>query len=277
MILVTEASGNVGAAVVGALLDRGRPFKAGYRTRPDKLPTGVNAVTLDFEKPETLPAAFRGVDTLFLLSSTVAPERNAVKAAQAAGVRRIVKLSVWAADQEPFVFAKWHRAIERAIEGSGLRWTFLRPGGYMQNVTNSMGATIKAQGALYSSAAAAPISHVDVRDVGAVAARVLSEEGHEGKAYELSGPAAITYHDVADTLTRVLGKAVRCIPISDDDYRKGAIAAGMPAGYVDALVDLNRYYRDGGMVRVSPAVRLLLGRDPVPFEQFARDHAAMLR
>ena len=277
MILVTGSTGTVGREVVKALSGRGRSFRAGYRTRPQNVPAGQEAVQLDFEKPETLGPALSGVDTVFLLSSTVAPEAAAVRAAKAAGVRRIVKLSVMRSAREEFTFARWHRAAERAVEESGLQWTFLRPNGFMQNVVNYMGATIKEQGAFYTSAPDAPIAHIDARDIGAAAARVLSEPGHEGKAYEMSGPAALTYNEIAAVLTRVLGREIRCVGLSDEDYRAGAIGAGMPEAYADALVDLGRFYRSGRAAEVTPDVRPLLGRDLIGFEKFAEDNAGLLR
>lgn len=277
MILVTGATGTVGTEVVKALSGRGQPFRAGYRTRPQNVPPGQEAVQLDFEKPETLGPALRGVETMFLLSSTVAPEANVVRAAKDAGVRRIVKLSVVRSAREEFTFGQWHRAAERAIEDSGLQWTFLRPNGFMQNVVNYMGDTIKGQGAFYVSAAGAPVAHIDARDIGAAAARVLTEPGHEGQAYELSGPAALTYEEIASVLTRALGREIRCVAIADEDYRAGAIAAGMPEAYADALVDLGRFYRSGRAAEVTPDLRQLLGREGIRFEQFAQDYASALR
>ena len=277
MILVTGATGTVGSEVVKALSGRGQPFRAGYRTRPQNVPPGVEAVQLDFEKAETLGPALRGVETVFLLSSTVAPEANVVREAKTAGVKRIVKLSVMRAAREEFTFAKWHRASERVIEASDLAWTFMRPNGFMQNIPNFMGQTIKAQGAIYTSAPDAAIAHIDARDIGAASARVLTEGGHEGKAYELSGPEPVTYNQIAGILTRVLGREVRCVAISDEDLRKGAIGAGMPEAYADALVDLDRFYRTGKAGEVTPDLRQLLERDGTSFERFARDYEAALR
>ncbi|HET8645314.1 MAG TPA: SDR family oxidoreductase, partial [Vicinamibacteria bacterium] len=277
MILVTGATGTVGSEVVKALSARQQPFRAGYRSRPQNVPAGMEAVQLDFERPETIGPALRGVETLFLLSSTVAPEANVARAAGPAGVRRIVKLSVWGAGQPGFTIGAWHRGAEEAVERSGAAWTILRPNGYMQNVVNFMAPTIKAQGALYSSAAGALISHIDARDIGEIAALVLTEGGHEGKTYELGGPAGITYDEMASVLTRELGRPVRYVPVSDEDYKQAAVASGVPEAYADALVNLNRNYRDGGFSRVAPDTHRLLGRVPTSFEQFARDYAAALR
>src|SRR5438477_702728 len=274
MILVTGASGTVGREVVKALGAASARFRAGYRTRPQNLPTGVDAVALDYDKPETIRPALAGVETLFLLSNTVAYERGVVDEAKKAGVRRIVKLSVLGAEKEEYTFAKWHGAIEKHIESSGLVWTFLRPTGFMQNVINYMAGTIRSQGAIYSSAGEARIAHVDARDIGAVAARVLTAGSHGGQAYALTGPAALTYSQVAETLSRVLDKPVKYVPITPEQYKQAAVGAGTPAGYADALVDLERHYKAGGASVVSPAVKQLTGRDPIPFEQFAREHAS---
>ena len=111
----------------------------------------------------------------------------------------------------------------------------------------------------------------------AVGAKVLTESGHEGKAYELTGPVALTYGQIAESLTAALGRPIRYVPISHAQYKQAAMSAGTPEGYADALVELSRYYEEGHAARVSPAVRQLTGRDPIPFAQFARDYADKLR
>lgn len=277
MILITGASGTIGSEVVKALRARGGRVRAAYRTRPQNVPADVESVALDYDRPETIRPALEGVQTLFLLSNTVAPEKRVVDEARRAGVRRIVKLSVLRAAEEGFVFGRWHRAVEKHIEASGVAWTFLRPNGFMQNAVNYMASTIRGQSAIYASAADGAVSCVDARDVGAVGAAVLVESGHEGQAYDLTGPAALTYTQIADVLSGVLGRTIRYVPIAPEQNKQAAMAAGTPEGYADALVDLNRYYAEGRLSGVTPTVRLLTGREPIPFEQFARDYADRLR
>jgi uncharacterized protein YbjT (DUF2867 family) len=274
MILVTGAAGTVGGEVVKGLRAAGAEFKVGYRSRR---PEGLPGVALDLDRAESIAPALQGVDAVFLLSNLVSPELNLVRAAKAAGVRRIVKLSVWGAADEAFAFARWHRAVEREIEASSLAWTFLRPNGFMQNVVNYMAPAIKGQDAIYQATGDTVMSHVDARDIGAVAARVLTERGHDGRAYTLSGPEALSYGRMAETLSAVLGRRIKYVAISDEDYRQGVMAAGIPEAYADALVDLARYYRTGAAARVTGDVRAVSGRDPIGFEQFARDHAHALR
>jgi uncharacterized protein YbjT (DUF2867 family) len=277
MILVTGASGTVGSEVVRALGAVKSRVRAGYRTRPQNVPEGVESVALDYDRPNTLRPALKDVDTLFLVSNSITPELTVVDEARHAGVKRIVKLSVLNAAEEGYTFARWHRLIEKHIEASGLEWTFLRSNGFMQNIVTYMGETIRTQSAFYSSGGNGAASHVDARDLGAVAASVLLEMGHEGQAYELTGPSAITYGQIAETLSGVLGRPIRYVPISHQQYKQALLGAGTPEPWADALADLSRYYAEGHAAGVSPAVRRVTGRDVIPFTQFARDYASQLR
>lgn len=281
MILVTGAGGTIGRLLVEELKASNHKFRPAYYTKEkaDKMTAeGGGAVALDFAKPETLRPALVGVDTVFLLGAgglgQTEGETNVVREAKAAGAKKIVKLSVWGAEGEGFSFAKIHRPVERAIEASGLSWTFLRPNGFMQNFVNYLGASIKGQGVFYQNAADTKISHIDARDIARVAAAALTRPGHEGKAYDLTGPQALSYGDAAEVLTRVLGKKVAYVAVSDEAAKAGMLAAGMPEFYVDYLIDLSQFYRKGGAARVTSAVKDVTGKDPVSFEQFVRDNAA---
>ena len=278
MILVTGASGTVGREVVKSLAAAGAKFKAAYRSRPEKVPDRVESVAVDFDRPETIPPALAGIETVFLLSNMVEPEKRVVDAARRAGVKRIVKLSVNGAAEEAFTFAKWHRGVEKHIEASGLAWTFLRPSGFMQNFFNYMGDSIRKESAFYTATGPSGAgAHIDARDIGAAAAVVLAGKGHEGKAYELTGPEAITYDEAARILSQAVGREIRHVAITPEQFRQGALAMGMPGPYVDALVDLDRAYAEGVLLQVTPAVKELTGRDPITFAQFAKDYADSFR
>ncbi|TAH34874.1 MAG: SDR family oxidoreductase [Planctomycetota bacterium] len=283
MILVTGPGGTVGSQVVKALGSAKARFRAAYFSSEKAEAArvlGVDAVVIDYRRPDTLRAAFRGSDRLFLLGPS-APDQtqlelNAVEAAKAAGVRHIVKLSVLRADEEQFVIARIHRPVEKAIEASGLAWTFLRPNGFMQNFVTYMGDTIRTEGAFYSACGEAKISHVDVRDIAAVAAKALTEPGHAGKAYMLTGPEALTYDEMASVLSKVLGRPIRHVNLPPADLKVAMLAAGAPEWYADMLLDLERYYREQQAGRISGDIKQVTGRDPRRFLQYAREHAPAL-
>src|SRR5262245_55260901 len=253
MICVTGASGTVGSEVLRQLQAAKAAVRGGFFSKEKAEAArakGIEAVLLDYDRRETLRAAFKGCDALFLLGPTAVNqtrlEQNAVEAAKEAGVRRIVKLSVLGADEEGFAFARIHRAVEKAIESSGLAWTFLRPNGFMQNVVTYLGATIRDAGAFHTASGDAKISHVDVRDIAAVAVKALTGTGHERKAYTLTGPEALTYDDLAGDLTRALGRPIRHVRILPAEMRAGIVAAGTPEPIADQLIDLERFYREDG-------------------------------
>jgi uncharacterized protein YbjT (DUF2867 family) len=147
----------------------------------------------------------------------------------------------------------------------------------MQNVTTFMGETIKAEGAFYSASGEAKISHVDVRDIAAVAVKSLTESSHEGKAYTLTGPEALTYDQLASELTKALGRSIGHINLSHSDLKNGMLAEGMPEELADRMLDLERYFREDQASRVTDDIRQVTGRDPRRFSQYARDVAPLLQ
>ncbi|WP_200842341.1 SDR family oxidoreductase [Actinomadura sp. K4S16] len=281
MILVTGAGGAVGSALLGTLRDAGQPVRAAYHAQRDvdrAVAAGLDAVRIDLGEPATLPAALRGVDVVFLVSAMgpdqTRHELNLIEAATAAGVSRVVKLSVWRADEELTPIGRLHRPAEVALQASGLRWTFLRPNFYMQNFSRQFAASIRTTGRFAQPRADAPISFVDVRDIARAASHVLTTDGHDGRVHALTGPEALTYDQAAEVLSRVLDRPVRFVGLSDDEARAAMLERGLPAYHADALIEVSRAYRNGGAEAVTTAVRDLTGREPTTFEQFARDHRA---
>jgi uncharacterized protein YbjT (DUF2867 family) len=281
MICVTGAGGTLSREVIRQLARRNASLRAGYfspKAAEAARATGLHAVIMDYNQPDTLRAAFLGCETVFLLGPNALNqtelELNAVEAARAAGVRHIVKQSVMAAAEESYSLARIHRPVERAIEASGIAWTFLRPNSFMQNTVTFMAPTIKREGAFYSASSDARISHVDVRDIAAVAVNVLTEPRHQGKAYTLSGPEALTYDDMANELSQVLGRAISHINLPAADLRAGMLAEGMPEALADRMLDLERYFRENRAGLITDDVRQVTGREPRRFSEFARETAA---
>ena len=211
MICVTGAGGTLSSEVIRQLEREKTPLRAAHFSEKGAEAArarGIDAVIIDYNRPETLRAAFHACDTLFLLGPNALNqtelELNAVEAAKAAGVRHVVKQSVMGAAEEAYSLAKIHRPVERAIEASGMAWTFLRPNSFMQNTVTFMAQTTKREGAFYSASGDARISHVDVRDIAAVAVKALTAPGRDRHIYTLSGPEALTYYEMAAELSKVL-------------------------------------------------------------------------
>jgi len=281
VILVTGAGGAVGSAVFKELRGAGHSVRGAYHSQPktdQAINAGDEAITVDFSEPGTLPPALDGIDAVFLLGAMgpdqANQEKNVVEAAKQAGVERVVKLSVWRADEQLTPIARLHRPVEEALEASGLTWTFLRPNFYMQNFVRHMAASIKTTGAFAQPATRAPISFVDVADIARVAAQTLTSGGEGGEIYAITGPEALTYDQAAAVLSRVLETPVRFIGLSDEDARTGMLQRGLPEFYADALTEVSQAYRDGGVDTITSTVRDLTGTDPNTFERFVREHRA---
>lgn len=280
-ILVTGASGVVGAALVQELAPL-RP-RLGLRSAAKidaARAEGHDAAYLDFGDPTSLASATRGVDVVFLLSPTgpaqLSNELALVRAAVDAGVRKIVKLSVWAAETRAFAFARIHREVEERIEASGVSYTFLRANGFMQNFVTHMAGAIR-NGVIAQPAADARIGHVDVRDVARVAKVALTSSALDGKAPALSGPHAFGYAEAANILERVLERPVRYVPLSDEAARAAMVSGHMPPAQAEQLIELFQYYRTSGAAAVTGEVLAITRVAPTDFETFVRQHAAALR
>ena len=189
-------------------------------------------------------------------------------------MRHIVKQSVLGAGEESYSLAKVHRSVEKAIESSGLAWTFLRPNSFMQNAVTFMGETIRAQGAFYSASGQAKISQVDVRDIAAVAVKVLTEANHEGKAYTLSGPEALNYDQLAAELSKALGRPISHIDLSPSDLKSGMLAVGIPEAIADRLLDLERFFRQDGASIITDDIEQVTGQEPGRLTDYVRETAA---
>ncbi len=281
MICVTGTGGTVGSEVLKQLQSTNTQLRAAYfsKGKADRArANGIDATVIDYNRPETLEEAFGGCDRLLLLGPNVLDqtelELNAVEAAKACGVQHIVKQSVMGAEEGSYSLAKVHRPVERAIEASGLAWTFLRPNSFMQNVETFMSETIRVEGAFYSASGSAKISHVDVRDIAAVAIQALTGEDHEGKAYTLTGPEAFTYDELAGELSAVLGRTITHVSLPPSDLKAGMLAGEMPEELADRMLDLERYFREDCASGISEDVKLVTGSSPRKLQDFLRETAA---
>jgi uncharacterized protein YbjT (DUF2867 family) len=275
MLLITGASGNVGREVLKQIAGTGVPVRAAFQSvsKAAAAPSGVEVVTMEYNQPETVRAALTGVDHVFLVGPPTgdlpAMERKAVDEIKRAGGVHIVKLS--AMGGRAATFPRQHADSEDYIQASGVPYTFLRPNGFMQNFINYNAGTINTQGAFYGSQGDGKVSHIDIRDIGAVAVKVLTEAGHQGKSYTLTGPEALTNARIAQILSVDVGREIKYVNLTDEQYKQAAIAAGVPEWSAAAVTDLQRLYRESGASAVSRDVEQVLGRRPISFEQFSRD------
>jgi uncharacterized protein YbjT (DUF2867 family) len=277
MILITGASGNVGQEVLAKIAKMGRPIRAAYQSaaKAALAPAGVETVILDYNRAETVRAALRNVERVFLVGP-VTPElpeleRKATDEIKRSGVRQIVKLS--AMGGQAATFPRQHEESENYIRASGVAYTFLRPNGFMQNMVNYNGETIRSQNAFYGTQGGGEVSHIDLRDIAAVAVRVLTEDGHAGKVYTLTGPEALTNSRIAGILSSALGREIKYVDLPPEQMKQALLAA-MPEWNAKALLDLNELYRLGGASAVIGDVEQILGRKATTFEQFARDYSS---
>jgi uncharacterized protein YbjT (DUF2867 family) len=283
MILITGASGTVGRAVLTEVARTDHPHRAMYRSKKDaaKVPSGTETVIADFADKSSLTGALRGVDSVFLVCSPIPNlaqlEGNMIEVCQSAGIRRIVLNSALGAGDYPKSFPAWHRKVEDQLTATKLTHCILRPNSFLQNIVSYYAPSIRAQGAFYAAMGNARVSYLDVRDIAAVAAEALLGGEHDGKTYELNGPEAVTYTELADRITKQTGVVAKYVDIPLEAQRQAMLDQGMPEWQVTALLDLQAYYTGGRGGTTGGSLARLLGRQPITLDQFLAENAAEFR
>jgi uncharacterized protein YbjT (DUF2867 family) len=280
-ILVTGASGTIGSHLVRELLAAKADF-AVLTSKPGQAKAGVDTRVASFEDEAALKSAFQGIDTLYLLLPLVpnklALARNAVAAAKAAGIKHIVRSSGAGADAaSPYALPRLQGEIDAVIAASGIAHTFLRPAGFMQNFITFQAQQVK-EGTFFAPHGDAKQSIIDARDIAAVAARVLlNPAAHAGKTYTLTGGESFDHKVAAAQLSVAIGKPVRYQAVSFDDAVAGMKQWNLPPMIIEVMDSLNHIVAAGYAADISGDVEKLLGRKPITFAQFAKDHAAAWR
>jgi uncharacterized protein YbjT (DUF2867 family) len=282
VILVTGATGNVGSEVVAELLRAGRSVRVAVpgcelEVARERWGGAVEVVSFNFEEPDTFYLAFAGVDGVFLMrpphiSNVRRIMGPAIRHATGHGRPHVVVLSVLGAGNNPLVP---HHAMEKLVKRSGLPYTLVRPSFFMQNLSTQYREDIGTRSKIHVPAGRGKTSFIDVRDIAAVAARVMGRAEHFGRAYTLTGGEALDYFQVARVLTEVLGRPVRYTNPSPREFRARLREQGAAEDFIRVLRGIYFTARIGLAARLTPDVEQLLGRLPIPLERFVRDHAGL--
>lgn len=279
-VLVTGATGRVGSALLRRLVHAGVAVRALARDESKKeslVAQGIEAVSGDFLQPQTLPPVLDSVTAIFLLTP-IHPEQvkqatNLIQAARDSDNPHVVRVSVHqASHQAPTRISRQHAEIEDQLKTSGLAYTLLRPQSFMQNILLSA-PTVAAQGTIYQPMQDGRLGMIDARDIAEVAAKVLTEQGHEGKTYTLTGPAAISFHDVAETLSRALNRKITYVNVTLSTAKEAMLRRGIGEWMADALNEYAKAHSEGYSDWTTDDVQLLTGHRATSLETFAHDFA----
>lgn len=278
MILITGATGNVGGPLAALLYDQGQPVRAAVSSPQSvaRLPhLALPWVVLDFEDPQTYPAALSGVDKLFLMRPPhMANVDKSIKPlidyAVSAGVRHIVFLSLIGAEKNKVVP---HAKIEALLKAGPATYTLLRAGFFMQNLSTTHRQDIVEHDDVFIPAGKGKTAFVDTRDLAAVAALALTEAGHENKAYPLTGSEALDYYEVAAVLGAVLRRPITYSNPSLLRFGRRMRGRGAGWGYIGVMAAIYTTTRLGMAATVYPQLAELLRRPPITFREFAAGEA----
>ncbi|NOV02283.1 SDR family oxidoreductase [Paenibacillus planticolens] len=278
-ILVTGATGKLGSIVIETLLETVPATNLAVSVRnPEKAESlrdrGVDVRYGDFDQPETLDKAFAGIDRLLLVSTDgdnetrIRQHAAAVAAAKRANVGFIAYTSLGNASENTIFLAPVHRATEEAIINSGIPYSFLRNNWYLENETASIQAVLGGAPWL-TSAGSGKVGWAARRDYAQAAAAVLTGEGHENTAYELSGKL-LAQEELASILAGVLGREVPVQQVDDATYAGIMTSAGVPDPVIPILVGIQSAIRDGALEVESNDLQNLLGHPATPIDEALR-------
>jgi len=276
MIYVSGSPGNVGTKLVRLLAGRGEQVRVlvhDPEAAEFALP-GVETVLGDLAEPESFARTVVGADAVFVNSSrrAISLQANLIDAAASAGVRRIVDLS-WmgaATDSGSEAIGRWHAEVERHLVECGVAYTILRASAFMQNYVGQ----ITVNDTIVGTTATGRASLVDARDVAAVAATVLTQQGHEGRTYDVTGPQALSNPEVAAIISRVTGRRVRYVGTTPDLLADGYHRAGLPEWAALDLVAADVYRARGRLAQVTDVVERVGRKKPTTFEAFVHELTA---
>lgn len=282
MLLLTGATGKTGGASAKALIAKGVPLRAIVRNAEKAAAlkaAGVELVIGDVTDRAVLEKALTGVDKALMTmpngEKQLDLEKQFVDVAKSKGVKHVVKMSsMEAVPNATAPIPKIHYASEQYLKQSGLAWTLIKPNFFMQNLLGA-GGTIKEQGKFFFPFAQGKTVMIDTRDIGVCVAAVMTGAGHEGQAYELTGPEELSFADVADRFSKVLGRKIEYVHMPMPAYRQVLARFLTNEWHLNAVCALFQEIADGQDLHLTGAVQKLTGKPPTSLEQFIRDHQAV--
>ena len=279
--LITGATGNVGSKVAELLIRRGdqpRLFVRDAQKAKSHFGDRAEVFVGDLGDPESLRAALEGVDELFLVNSgPQIPVRDeaAAKAAQAAGVKHLVKLSSMDV-QQGLAIGAWHERGEAAVRASGVPFTFVQPTGFMANLL-AWAPSIKAEGVVRASTGNGRRAFIHSDDIAAVVVKALTTRTYYGQSLPITGPQALTLAEVTAKIGAAVGKPLTFQPISDEEAHQRYSCISGSAEETEAHVSLWRAIRQGRLATVTNNVGRILGRKPIALDQWLIENAGAFR
>ena len=279
--LITGATGDVGSKVVKQLIQRGerpRVFARNAEKAHAQFGDKVDIVSGDLSDAASLQRALAGVEKLFLVNSgpqIPALDGLAAQAAKTAGVRHIVKLSSLDVEQKLAIGA-WHAKGEAAIRASGIRFTFVRPTGFMSNLL-AWSRSIVAEGIVRSSTGDGKRPFIHSEDIAAVAVRALTADDYVGKALPITGPQSLSFAEITEKIGSAIGRQLEYRPVSDEEAGRRFSATGASPEEVAAHVELWRAIREGRVGATTNEVERILGRKPIALDQWLVENAPAFR
>lgn len=283
MILLTGVTGKTGGETAKQLLAKGLKLRAIVRNEAkaaDLKAAGVELVVGDVADADTVRRALEGAGKAFLTlpngKNQEAQEKQFTDLAVKAGVKHLVKMSSMEAvahAETPIPKAHW--AVEEYIRAAGIASTMVKPNFFMQNLLSSA-AGIKANRRFSLPMGSGTTGMADIRDIGAVCAEVLTGHGHDGKSYEITGPEVLTFADVAERFSAVLGVKIEYVPMPMDQFRTRMTGVLEP-WHLNAVCELFREIAEIGLDHTTDTFRTLTGREPRSVTQFIQDHVALFR
>jgi uncharacterized protein YbjT (DUF2867 family) len=278
MILITGATGHIGKELIPQLAGQSIRVLVRDERKVAHLDSCIERVSGDLNDFVSLVSAMRGVEKIFLVTFETQQDINVIEAARQMGVQHIIKLSTLEATEHKIKVGKWHYEREELIRDSGLDWTFLRPGMFMSNLIEWWAESIKGQGSVFfPGGKTGKVAPIDPRDVASVAALALTQPGHSGKAYELTGSELFTTGEIVQIISQAVGKPIQYMDIPPIAAKLFMLKTGMDKTLVNALMEMLASLRKNEGAIMTDTFQQLTGHSPRKFEDWCREHVNAFR